>query len=333
MCLYTRNDKPYVSKKDIVVAKALIRENGNLLTPYQKAKVILNDKLIAKGNVQAKNSLPEKYSNYIVDGGFIHAIVKDLTCYKKDFFIIYKAIIPAGTPFYFGYNNDIAAKSLFITDNEITEEELNSYYHDAVNILFSNEREENNDGVRIGDVCLSDKRYIHIENYDDKQYNDDAIGVVGYFKHGKPVIIGLNEAEKRWANNYNYSSISRILSPQDAANDYDGKNHTSRLFEKYKDDLDDYPALKYCIEYETKGTKKGDWYFGALGEQRAVARNCLIVEYSFSKIKNAISYSTNWLWSSSEGKSNHAWYLYPSDGNVYGNGKYYSGRVRAFASF
>ena len=40
-----------------------------------------------------------------------------------------------------------------------------------------------------------------------------------------------------------------------------------------------------------------------------------------------------WVWSSSEGSQYGSWYVSFSNGNFYGNGKYYSHMVRAVAAF
>ena len=116
--------------------------------------------------------------------------------------------------------------------------------------------------------------------------------------------------------------------------DFDGEGNTKAVLSHYTYSPERYPAFALIANYQTKGTKKGDWHMGAAGEIIAIGRdNQFKINLAMALLDNATMIDYEWLWSSSEYTGSNAWGLDPSDGNVDRNNKYGSLRVRAFAAF
>lgn len=76
-----------------------------------------------------------------------------------------KAIIKKGTRFYVSINcKEIASESLFITDEDITSDEINETKEYILSEIKSNSQIV--DGIRVGDIYLSNKTFVHIEDYE-----------------------------------------------------------------------------------------------------------------------------------------------------------------------
>ena len=113
-----------------------------------------------------------------------------------------------------------------------------------------------------------------------------------------------------------------------------GKELTEKVLKSEHYKAKTYPLFQYIANFKTKGTKKGDWYVGAIGELVKLAENTALINASLWFLKDATPLYY-WLWSSSEYYAyGNAWGLSPSNGGVYyGSPKNNSRRVRAFAAF
>ena len=339
MCLST-NMKMMVAKRDIKCFKVL-RKSGrsNYATPSVGTKVKLNEMLIADQQNIKYNE--EGYNS--ISGGFIHAL---LTFDEKgggwgDDCVVFKATIPAGTEFFVADDfHQICARQMFISDKKATvaEGKKPDYYTLAIVIAEVNEQTIEDGKVAIGDFCVvqqdGSKKYIHRSEFTPEMDND-VIGVVGFFNEdGTPVTISREEVDKAWCT---LDWDKRTLINDDVSYDnyeksLNGKVLTENVLKSKHYKSTKYPMFKYISEYKTKGTKTGDWYVGAIGELKKMSRNTMQINISLMML-NGATLLYHWLWSSSEYNSSHAWGLNPSNGTVYGNGKSYSYRVRAFAAF
>ena len=111
-----------------------------------------------------------------------------------------------------------------------------------------------------------------------------VIGIVSFFsKDGTPNVTALKQNRREWGMMTD-SAVNAVKSYEKAVEDFNGADYTKKLYETYKDRLDDFTALKYCVEYETKGTKKGDWVFGSTGEILQTVRNAYLINRSVEKL-------------------------------------------------
>lgn len=103
--------KPFVAKYDIPVKKLLTKDRrGNYFTLYRGYSVIFSNGI---ATLEACLEKPKKVSiqghfNYIINEG-IHSWRSNPGCY-----IINNAIIPKGTLYYIGRDNDIVSEKLII---------------------------------------------------------------------------------------------------------------------------------------------------------------------------------------------------------------------------
>ena len=120
MCLYIGYKKPFVAKSDITVYKYVNKNNGKYSTACVCYPVNTNE--VMKGD---KNSdvVLNSHNKYRIEGGVIHACT---TTFDNGFGskICLKAIIRKGTEFYIQDDlKQVAAKELYITDEEVTGKE------------------------------------------------------------------------------------------------------------------------------------------------------------------------------------------------------------------
>lgn len=123
MCLATRSKEPSVSNEDIICYKVLISVKGELITPYR-------DFCFPIGKVITDKVEPEtkEFQEYlIIEGGYFHSctdilnatrlqlLIKNITG-RRDTVKIYKAVIPANTPYFTDGFGDICSKSLKIVE-------------------------------------------------------------------------------------------------------------------------------------------------------------------------------------------------------------------------
>ena len=322
MCLYSQNIKPLVADTDIVVYKHLKNAkkayDGNVHTPHQDTQVTLGQKFVAKGKLP---KLPENYSNNEIGEGVIHAYIDKATAksYLSQGEIV-KAVIKAGTRFFVQFDmTEIAATEIVLDDDfqtysEEIVKEIEDNLDNTINVIYKLLREQNtHNGVSVGDYVLSDKSIVAP---DALTKNMDVIGIISFFtKDGTPNVTALKQTNCIWGRMTD-SAVNVVNSREKSVEDFNGADYTKKLYETYKDSLDDFPALKYCVEYETKGTKKGDWVLGSSGEVLQTVRNAYLINRSIEKlneVKGDCGYAveviigTNY-WASAEYNSTTAWY-------------------------
>ena len=318
MCLYSQNIKPLVVDTDIVVYKHLEKGfKGEVHTHHQGTKVTLGQKFIAKGKLP---KLPENYSNNEIGEGVIHAYIDKTTAksYLSQGEIV-KAVIKAGTRFFVQFDmTEIAATEIVLDDDfhtysEEIVKEIEDNLDNTINVIYKLLREQNtHNGVSVGDYVLSDKSIVAP---DALTKNMDVIGIISFFtKDGTPNVTALRQTMRVWGGMTN-SAVNAVKSYEKVVEDFNGADYTKKLYETYKDRLDDFPAVKYCVEYETKGTKKGDWVFGSSGEILQTLRNAYLINRSIEKlneVKGDCDYADKiiigaYYWASTEYAGAYAW--------------------------
>ena len=339
MCLST-GIKKLVAQRDITCYKVLKTNGNKYLTPYRNTKVELNKELVAD---EPEYDYGERNS-YSIGTGYIHALlcfnVDDLSCDFGDGAMAFKAIIPAGTEFFIDGNlSQICARKMFITDEKMKESVSRNNAPEWLSESMTSQGAyaESVNGVYVGDFCVAQedgsKKYIRPLEYTD-EIDKDIIGVVGFFKDGKPVVISRNDKYEAWCN-IPWGSrplINKDVDYDDTAEQMNGEELTVNVLKHKSYTKDNYPAFDYISHFKTKGTKEGDWYIGAIGELRKLANFTALLNVSLGMLEGA-DLLDFWLWSSSEYDSDNAWSLLPSDGYVRISIKYNSLRVRAFAVF
>lgn len=303
MCLYIGYKKPFVAKSDITVYKYVSKNGGKYYTACRKYPVNTNKVMKADGNGDVVLNC---FNKYRIEGGVIHACT---TTFDNGFRgkICLKAIIRKGTEFYIQDDlKQVAAKELYITDEEVTTSELyitdeevtdkrstdlTEYLEDAIK-----NTESNGNGVKVGYYRLSNGNFVNPFEYKE----GTIIGVVAFFdKNGNPVSIGINFKKLPWLKRPFINKISSDISNDDTVEDMDGMRHTKDILNSKDYDPDNFTAVEYCRNYYTEGTKPGDWYMPAIGECVKITQNMLIINMSLSKAGFA-TFDLYYLWSSSE---------------------------------
>lgn len=161
--------------------------------------------------------------------------------------------------------------------------------------------------VKVGDIFTSDKKYIS----PDKLTSDiKPIGVVSFIhkEDGKPNIIGLHQNEKRWCNRkpnvlfYGRKVPINVTNYADAFIDFNGRDYTDALKNNFGEEINEFPSLKYCLDYNTEGTNKGDWFFMSSGEVLQTIRNVLVINDTIQRINDVSGKET------AEPIAYHEWY-------------------------
>jgi len=126
MCLLTLNREPEVAKGDIICYKVLrrSREDGHYYTPYQEKKVLIHGHICSASKERLQEceiGLFTSVTRWMVKGEGVHAYTKmekaimytiDV-CYL-DPSVIVQCRIPAGTEYWLGENDEIAARVLYL---------------------------------------------------------------------------------------------------------------------------------------------------------------------------------------------------------------------------
>lgn len=104
-----------IAEKDIKVFKMLVRDGRKLVSPYQFTEYKLNKLYESK---LVKEVREHEYGGYSVNRG-LHAFVNlEYAKFKiqgNNSRAIYNAIIPKGSMYYLGNNNDIVSNQLKVT--------------------------------------------------------------------------------------------------------------------------------------------------------------------------------------------------------------------------
>lgn len=124
MCLYLKDNRrtPELAVKEIVCYKVLEKLNGMLFTPYRNMLV-------------RSEKITEEHFQYIPTHGIIEVgihsfsekIVAMLRCKElnKNFicrrYIVKECIIPAGTPYWVGTNDELCSKELVLKETIYSE--------------------------------------------------------------------------------------------------------------------------------------------------------------------------------------------------------------------
>ena len=322
MCLYIGNKKPLVAKKDITVYKYVKKVGGKYVTACQNYPIQTNEVLTASQN--SEDIVDTDCRKYAINGGAIHACTSS---YDNGFGdnICLKAYIKEGTEFWVQDDfKQVAARSLYITDEVVTDKQ-NTDLIDICKLLIE-DAPTNKDGVRIGDVLLSDKTYASPLGDFDKS---KVIGYVACFnpEDDSPIHVGLKNEylpflTERYYNNSCHSNISYDNNEED----FEGYKHTYDIAnaKDYVPEL--FKAIEYCINYESEGTEKGDWHLGATGEMIAIAKNLIFINAAIMLVGIGETLAIDWVWTSSQyrgGQVACSWDVGLDDGDSY---DYWSGR-------
>lgn len=97
-------------------------------------------------------------------------------------------------------------------------------------------------------------------------------------------------------------------------------------------------APGFCNKYSRanangKGLLAGKWWLPSLGELAMIWANFDKINYALSKINGATQLQKTWYWSSTQRSADTAWYVYLSDGFMFGDYKFSQGRVRPVSAF
>ena len=337
MCLVTKNLKSYVAKENIKVFKILQRMDKRYITPYQGSEVILGSVM------KPKNEVEHKKGNYgydnctlCVEGGFIHAVT-NAVAYDKDKvedenYVIVEAYIPKGTEFYLSDDFiEVAAKELYITDKIVNNKSKLSDEEMRVLLLtYPIENLISKDKLSIGWFMLDNKTVVHPSLFDKSKMN--PIGIICEITGNEYKVISLEQTTDKWCVDYfKVEGLKNLNSEDKIYSDDKGQEHCKTISKQNGYTEGKFPATKWCLDYETEGTKKGDWYLPACGELRNAILNMHIINAVLIWSSVGVEVNTGyWYWSSSEYDSNLARALDTSNGRVYANLKSSSNYVRAF---
>ena len=118
MCLYTKQIKPKVAEKDLVVYKVL---DYNMGSPYYGLLYPLNRKVTSELLCYDHVWNPRNQLFNVEEG--LHAFTNRLAAHSHaqcleysngHIQFVYKAIIPKGSKYYIGIDNDIASDALIV---------------------------------------------------------------------------------------------------------------------------------------------------------------------------------------------------------------------------
>lgn len=120
MCLYTKAAKPQIASEDIVCYKVLEkRSNRQLYTPFRYAGVPQIPYTMHANDVV--DLFRTRNGKYVVESEGVHAYTDLDSAYKASHWccvfgdpVVVRCVIPKGTAYWLGENNDIAAQTLTI---------------------------------------------------------------------------------------------------------------------------------------------------------------------------------------------------------------------------
>ena len=336
MCLYISSKKPLVAKKDIVVYKCVKKENGNYVTPIQNAPVKVNTLMVAEGG--SEDIVDTNCRKYMINGGAIHAYTSSSSYGEYIGYVCLKAYIKEGTEFWVEDDfKRVAARSLYITDEVVTDKQ-NTNIIEFCKMLIE-DAPTNKDGIKIGDVLLSDKTYASPLGDFDKS---KVIGYVACFnpQDDSPIHVGIKNKYLPFFIDcqYNHSYHSDITL-DDIEDDFEGHKHTYDIAnaDDYKADL--VKAIDYCVNYSTEGTNKGDWHLGATGEMIAIAKNLIFINSAIILVGIGETVKIDvWSWTSSQftdGQKVYSWSITLDNGgcSLIWRDHYYDFQVRPLLAF
>lgn len=292
MCLYIGNKEGHIAKKDIKCYKFLRKRREDYITPSRDWKIKFDVELVPD---QKEPQISSYGYKYVIEGGAIHAFLdtngNEYGRYGSKV-EIFEAIIPQGTRFWLQDDlKQIAAQKIIITKKKAPKNSCVDY-SDFLYIA--------------ADVRLSDGR----REFASEKLNPET--VIGIYSGNK--IVATEVVEKRFCKNKGLKSTKGIKLCKDedeAKADKNGYQNTQNL-KKLSLEL---PAIKHCLEYETSGTSKGDWYLPAKGELMETFLNLESINLTLKVLgRETIPYV--WFWSSTMYSDQCAWFCC-SHGRLY----------------
>ena len=337
MCLTTKNLKPYVAKEDIKVFKILQRIDKRYITPYQGSEVTLESVMKPDKEIEHKEGNCG-YNNctLCVEGGFIHAVT-NAVAYDKDKienenYVVVEAYIPKGTEFYLSDDFiEVAAKELYITDKIIdNKSKLSDEEMRVLLLTYPIENLISKDKVSIGWFMLDDKTVVHPSLFDKSKMN--PIGIICEITGNEYKVISLEQTTDKWCVDYfKVEGLENLNSEDKIYSDDKGQEHCKIISKQNGYTEGKFPATKWCLDYETEGTKKGDWYLPACGELRNAILNIHIINAVIIWSSVGVTLGTDsYYWSSSEYSCDYARIVYAGNGYVDFNDKDDVSCVRAW---
>lgn len=319
MCLYIRDSKPRIAKRDIVVLKYLDkRGDEQFYTPVMGTPVTLGKVLKAspgKPNITFHSTDHLNREISFIREGAIHArlIVAPLD-YDTNYCA--KAIIPKGTKYWVSlFGTEIAAEKMLITKEEGNNDVLGDSFAREI-LTYAPEV----NGIRIGDYQMTDNSFVHPKKSIAKT---EVRGIVcGFYENGEPIICALERFREVWDKQY-CSNTGEFTDNVQIMNmlPFNGREVTRKYIKKKYKDKSRFGAFEKCINYrKNKGEK---WFFGALGETMAMLDNIIYLNAAHKITGLGFILSTDYLyWSCSELNSCHSWYCKLGMLDVYCNGTY-----------
>lgn len=325
MCLYIRDKKPRVAKRDIVVLKYLKKENELFYSPYRGTPVTIGKILVAspsEPNITFKfiDDFGREISG--IDGGAIHAKLFEDSSPGN---YCAKAIIPKGTKYWFDpFGTEIAAEKMLITKEVGNNDVIDDSF--AREILAS--APEVN-GIRIGDYQMTDDSFVHPKKSIAKT---KVRGIVcGFYENGEPIICALEMFREAWDIKYN-SKIGEYTDSRTSMKLFNGKEVTGKYIQKGHKNKPRFGAFERCINY--RKDKGEEWFFGALGEVRTMLDNAIYLNaaHKITGLGFIININDYWYLSCSERNSHYSWGCYPCEHRVYCDWscKYYTSSIVPF---
>lgn len=327
MCLTTNLMKCVIADYDFVCYKQLRQRGNRYLSPYYITNVELKTVMKTREPDYDVYKNPNYGNKFSVGEGFIHAsIVRDNDYFKdENGMVIIKCICRKGTEYYIDDDaKTICARELYITDEVINQQDIPLFDRENLMKVFSPIIDNvDTNGVSVGDYFLSDHTFVHAKNYYGQK---KAIGVVGYITdEGEAIITAFKQKCLAWSDKDEFiDNLKTVNSYEDAYNDMNGRNYTRTVIESKQYSEENYPAFAYVSNYNTEGTKKGDWYLSAPGElNETVAKNMLTINISLVLLNdnNVDLIDYGWYWVSAECRQNAAWLCNTAYASLY---RYYS---------
>jgi len=272
MCLYVRDRKPLIAKRDIVVLKYL-RQEGKIhkkyKSPCQGMLVTLGKLMIAQPNtpniIYANKDIFNR-DIYSIGGGVIHAKLNESNYYGN---YCAKAIIPKGTEYWIDpFGTEIAARQMLITKEEGSNESVDTQLFKEI---LESAPEKN--GIRVGDYQMIDDSFVHPTKRIAKT---KVRGIVcGFYEDESPIICALETFAGIWGSSD--SKIGEHTSVKKAMKLFNGREVTAQYKRQINDNdkwrYDAYDAFKICVNYRKE--KNENWYFGSLGEIMTMLNNAM----------------------------------------------------------
>lgn len=183
-------------------------------------------------------------------------------------------------------------------------------------------------------VLGADKKQYEIADFRARGMNyANAIGIIVETEFMSRVL-AFDTWQEQWGN------TDRILTEEQnesvAMQTFSGLDLTKRIVEA-QTDIDGMTAAKRCWNYQKGGLQ---WYLPCLMELGVLCAYHDEINKAMKEIGcpdecllPTEDSDATWVWSGSEGSQNYSWGVGFSNGYFNGNGKYYSGMVRAVAAF